>query len=221
MEASEVVQQGTAYACLRYAVLRCSWCEYVWMCTCHKSDRWYTVSEGGGASGRGWHVSDFGPCLVHLLIGKTGQLGGEGGGVQQTQVCLLLLIEVAHVCIVLDLLCVQGQKRGVLEGCVLQLYGFLWYFHAKFVVFLQKGYEIWHAVQEVTPRGRPDSDAAFTLLVTVPADVPAYTVKNPKPDFDHLYKVRVADAQGYPGAFAECGFIYAPPPGEFTPWFTP
>ena len=53
----------------------------------------------------------------------------------------------------------------------------------------------------------------FTLLTTVSPDKSNYHVEHAAVNLDHTYKIRIADALGYPGAFAECGTVYAPSPG--------
>ena len=83
--------------------------------------------------------------------------------------------------------------------------------HLCFVINVLKGYEIYHYAGTPSKNGKFLGD--FTPLANVSASTLSYHVQHPKYGFDHTYKVRVADALGYPGAFASCGTKYAPPPG--------
>ena len=86
--------------------------------------------------------------------------------------------------------------------------------HLYFAIYILKGYEIYHYA------GTPSKDGKiigeFTPLANVSAHQLFYNVEHPKYGFDHTYKVRVADALGYPGEFTTCGTKYAPPPGRET-----
>ena len=94
-------------------------------------------------------------------------------------------------------------QRGFIHICITVCN---WFFHFK------KGFEIYQL--EGIPSKNGKYSGSFTLLAKVSKDMTSYHVVNPKKNFDHTYKIRISDAEGYPGEFTKCGSVYAPSPGS-------